>query len=173
MRALAFSHLARTTFCWLPPDRFRQSVLMVGVLILRRSTQLFGDAPFLPGVDQAIAGERCEIGERDVGGDRQEQHQTFDAPLAGNVAEAEIDRLGRRRQLHALAADPQRAAVMRRKSGQRAGQFLASRADHAGDSENLAGMELEAHVPVGVAERRVSRPRARRSSRYGFCSGSR
>ena len=42
---------------------------------------------------------------------------------------------------------------MRRKSCQSAGEFLASRADHAGNSENLAGMEPEGYVPIGVAER--------------------
>ena len=46
-----------------------------------------------------------------------------------------------------------RAAVVRREAGQRAGQLLAARADHAGDAEDLAGMELEAHVAIGVAER--------------------
>ncbi len=34
----AVSHLAMTTFCWLPPDRFLTLCLMPGVLIARLST---------------------------------------------------------------------------------------------------------------------------------------
>ena len=103
--ALAFSHLASTTFCWLPPERLRQSVLMLGVRTCSRSTQLVRQPPLLARVDQAVPGQAAEIGERDVGGDRQEQHQPFDAPLARDVADADVDRLGGRREAHLAAAD--------------------------------------------------------------------
>ena len=53
-RACAFSHLASTTFCWLPPDRLRHSVSMPGVRMRSRSTQLRGQPPLRAGVDQAV-----------------------------------------------------------------------------------------------------------------------
>ena len=51
----AFSHLASTTFCWLPPERLRHSVSMPGVRMRSRSTQLAGQPPLRAGVDQAVA----------------------------------------------------------------------------------------------------------------------
>ena len=90
--------------------------------------------------------EAGEIGQRDVGGDRQEEHQALDAPLARDVADAEVDRLGGRRQPHLAAADDEAAAVMRRKAGERARQLLAPGADDAGNAQNLAGVQLEADV---------------------------
>ena len=100
--------------------------------------------PLLARVDQAVTAEAAEVGQGDVGGDRQEQHQAFDAPFARDVADAEVDRLGRRRQPHLAAADAQAAAVVRGEAGKRARQLLAARADDAGDAEDLAGMQLEA-----------------------------
>ena len=43
-----------------------------------------------------------------------------------------------------LAADRKLPAIVRREAGQRARQLLAARTDHAGDAEDLSGMQLEA-----------------------------
>ena len=101
----------------------------------------------LAGVDEAVAGEAAEVGERDVGGDRQEQHQALDPALARDVADAGVDRLGRGGEAHLAAADDERAAVVRREAGEGAGQLLAARADDAGDAEDLARVQPEARRP--------------------------
>ena len=54
-RACAFSHLASTTFCWLPPERLRQSVSMPGVRMRSRSTQSLASRRSAARVDQAEA----------------------------------------------------------------------------------------------------------------------
>ncbi len=105
--------------------------------------------------------EALEIGQSDVRRDRQEQHQPLDAPLAREVADAAGHRRGGRREAHRLAADLERPALVRRKAGERARQLLAARTDDAGDAEDLAGMQREAHVLIGPGEAQVPRLRAR------------
>ena len=80
---------------------------MLGVWMRRRSTQSCASRRSSLRGDEAVLDQAAEIGKRDVGGDRQEQHQPFDPPLARDIADAEIDGLGRRLQMHLAAADAQ------------------------------------------------------------------
>ena len=84
------------------------------------------------------------LAERDVGGHREEEHEPLGAALARDVADAAIDRVGRRGEAHLAAAHDEPSARMRREAGERARQLLAAGADHAGDAEDLALMQLEA-----------------------------
>ena len=56
------------------------------------------DAPLLLPVDQAISRQAGEIRQGDIGRDGQEENETFDAAFARDVADAEIDGVGRRLQ---------------------------------------------------------------------------
>src|SRR5271170_4568709 len=111
-------------------------------------------SPFLARVDQAPTRHAGEGRQGDVRRNGQEQHETFDAPFARDVADAEIDRFGRRRQPRLAVGDREPAAVMRSKARERARQLLAARADDAGDPEDFPGAKLETDVSVGLAERK-------------------
>ena len=62
------------------------------------------NASLLPRVDQTEAREAGEVGQSDVGRNRQEENEPLDAPFARDVADAEIDGVGRRFEPH-LAVD--------------------------------------------------------------------
>ena len=64
---------------------------MPGVRMRSRSTQR-RQAGARRGVDQAGSGQLPRLGQRDVGGDRQEQHQPLGPPLARDVADAGVAR---------------------------------------------------------------------------------
>ena len=147
--------------------------MMFGVRTFSRSTQSSARRSLLARVDQARTRQAGEIGQGDVGRNRQKQHETFDAPFARDVADAEIDRLGGRRQPRLAAGDLETAGRMRSEAGERARQLLAARADDAGDPQNLPGAELEADVSVGLAERKLFDFQQRPASWNGFCKGSR
>jgi hypothetical protein len=111
-----------------------------------------GDAPLRPDVDEASALELGQTRERDVRGDAQEQDQAFGPALARDVADAAIRGHGGRSEARLSAVHDEPTGVVRREAGERAGQLLAAGADHAGDAQDLAGVELEAHVAVGARQ---------------------
>src|SRR5271166_3951276 len=102
-------------------------------------------------VDEPVWRKALEAGQRDVGGDREEQHESLDPPLTGNIAELDVEGVGRRRKPHLAAADDETPAIMWQEARERTGQFLAARPENAGDAQNFSGVELEADIPVGIA----------------------
>ena len=67
----------------------------------------------------------------------------------------------------------QLAGVVRGEAGQGPAELLAARADHPGDAQDLAGMQLEADVAVGAAQAQPFGLEHHLGSRTGRCSGSR
>ena len=120
------------------------------------------------------AAQLAEARQRDVGGDRQEQHEALGAPLARDVADA----AGRPHRpaspsATSLPADREPAGIVRGEAGEGPAQLLAARADHAGDAQDLAGVQLEADVAVGAAPSASPSASSTTSSPNGRCSGSR
>ena len=86
-----------------------------------------------PRINQTVTGQASEISQCYVGRDGQKEHEPFDAPFTRDVADAKIDRIGRRRQRHVATCDPDTAAVMRHEPCERARQLFATRPDNARD----------------------------------------
>ena len=132
-----------------------------------------GKVLLLAGVDQAHVFEALEVRQRDVGRDRQEQHEPLGAPLARQVADAAGHRRGGRGEAHRLATDLEGPALVGREAGERAGQLLAARTDDPRDPDDLAGMQGEAHVLIGPGEAESLGLEHDIGRARGFCSGSR
>ena len=97
---------------------------MFGVRILSREVQSVATTSLLPGVDQTEAREAREIGQSDIGRNRQEQNEPLDPPFARNVANAKVDRVGGRFEPHLAAGDFESSSRMGSKAGERARQFF-------------------------------------------------
>ena len=89
IRGRRISHLAITTFCWLPPDSAPTGMSSPAVLIASRRDHLV-DQPFLGGaVDDAGAGHPVERGERQVLAHRHRQHQPLGLAVLGDQRHAD------------------------------------------------------------------------------------
>src|SRR5271166_7149098 len=117
----------------------------------------FRQISFFPRIDQPKARQFGESGKGDVGRNGQKQHQSLDAAIAGDAANAALDRIGRRRQQRLAAGDPESAGRMGRKACQRARQRLAPRANDPCNAQDLAGVKLEADVSIRFAAREAVR----------------
>ena len=125
-----------------------------GVRMCSRSTQLVRQ-PASPGRDRSGPSRMSPLEARQASCWRR---PAGTAPAPRPAARAGCSRCrGRPRRTAWRSATGGRrsgaAAVVRREAGERARQLLAAGADHAGDAENLAGVELEIDVPVGAGER--------------------
>ena len=113
-RASVSSHLATTTFCWLPPDSVCTGVRSDGARMSSCSARFSRGLVLGPPVDPG--GLPGHVRQRDVGLDAQLQRQPLALAVLGHVADAGVDGVPRRVDLQLLAVQLDRAA---RRSGRR------------------------------------------------------
>ena len=144
---LVASHLASTTFCWLPPLRLTTFCSMLGVRICRASMKSLRDRRVRaerrtkPAVRQ-----RAKVGQADVLADRQAEHEGLLLAVFRHQADPELDRVERVLERDRLALDQDLAAVDPVRPEDRARQLGPAGADQAGQPDDLAGADREADV---------------------------
>ena len=137
------SHLARTTFCWLPPERVATASPASAGLHLEALRPLGGDGAFAAAVDEAEPGQRVAQGQRRVAGDREVHDEALLAPVLGNEPHAGVDGGLRipRTQRPAEQLDAAPVVAVDAEHGPR--DLGATGADESGEGDDLAGAHLE------------------------------
>ena len=108
------SHLASTTFCWLPPESVQTGFVSRPYLSCSRGAQSAANRRSAAARDQPSRGARRERGERDVALDREVHHEPLLAAVLGHEPDP-----GRHRAPSAspAAARARRSPPRRRRSG--------------------------------------------------------
>ena len=140
------SHLASTTFCWLPPDSVDTGSVEPRRLDLQPlASRSRADAPLGAAEQQAEPAERPAPGQRGVALDRQLHHQALLAPVLGHQREPGGDR-GRGRAGRRAAGRrpaPRRASYRSTPNTARI-TSLRPGADQPGQRDDLAAADGEA-----------------------------
>ena len=97
------SHLAITTFCWLPPDKRSDRNINAAGMDRKRPECIFDGCRFGAGADEATAGKPVDGSKRDVVAYRERQHETLGLAVFGDQRHADGSALG-----IARAVDPLR-----------------------------------------------------------------
>ncbi len=105
------SHLAITTFCWLPPDSVPTSWLSEAARRSSRSVYVARQREFLGQLQEAGLRGLAQRGQRDVLEDRQADDDALLAALLGHIDDAGVDRVGGRLRRDRLAVERDRAAL--------------------------------------------------------------
>ena len=87
-RGSVASHLARTTFCWLPPDRALDRLVDAGHPDVQPGRVAVADAPLPRLVDEQAREQPRQDRQRDVVGDREVEHQPFEVAVLRQVGHA-------------------------------------------------------------------------------------
>ena len=93
-RGLVASHLAMTTFCWLPPESSADVLVERGGAQVEAARVLAGEAELLGEAQEAAARGAGERGQGDVLEDRQAADRALAAAVLGDVDDAVRDRVG-------------------------------------------------------------------------------
>ena len=147
----ATSQRARTTFCWLPPDRRPICVPRCGVRIERRSIHCVDQGGLLLRDHHRPGAARLLLGQHHVVRDRHRSDHALDLALGRHVADARRDRTAGSGQVELLAVQGDLAGQRRLGAEQGPAHVLASGAVHADDADDLPGADLEVHVAEGAA----------------------
>ena len=136
---------ATTTFCWLPPDSEPASVSIDGVRMSNSLTPFAGLlVDRLAVEDPAPAVRLAVVGVEDVVlGDGHRGDQPVATAVLGDVRDAQVRDLARRRLLDVVAGDRRLAGVERAQPGDRLDQLGLAVALDAGDHDDLAGPDVE------------------------------
>ena len=132
------SHLASTTFCWLPPDSRDTGSVSRPYLMFSRTAQSAANARSAARPDQAALAQPAERGERHVLLHRHVHDQALLPAVLGDEADPGGHR-GRRRGAAQLAAahhDPAGVVAVDAEHGP--GHLAAARPDQAGQGDDLA-----------------------------------
>ena len=98
-RGLVASHLASTTFCWLPPESAPTGWSTPVILTSELCGVLVGDRAFdRRALTSSRGNSRGRIGRRHVLGDREVEHQALLVAVLGQVGDAGIHRRRRARE---------------------------------------------------------------------------
>ena len=144
------SHLASTTFCWLPPDSDDVSWPTSAVRMSRSERLRFGLRDLGIPRNQAAACVGAQVRQRDVLRDREVEQQAGALAVLGHEKDAGVDRIGGGREMHRLAVERDATRHRPVDAEQGAGEFGAAGADQAGQSEDLAGAEVEVDLAAGI-----------------------
>ena len=87
-RGSVASHLASTTFCWLPPESVETAYSCEPVLTWSRLRPLLGGAPLARPVDEAAVVSLLRSVSVDVPGDGQVHHEALLAAVLRHEADA-------------------------------------------------------------------------------------
>ena len=155
----AISHLAMTTFCWLPPERVATGCLGradLDVELLDGGVDRGAGAGL---VDQRAAGDAGEGGGEQVVGDRAGEHQALGLAVLGDEGDAGGAGLGGggRGREAAGGAEANLALDAAEHAEEREQQLLLALAVEAAEADDLAGADgevdaLEAVLPGEAAD---------------------
>ena len=139
------SHLAKTIFCWLPPESVRQAHRRAGRLDAELRHPFDGEGAAPPRRDQSEQAKRDlpEVGEGEVPVDGIGADDAGDAPLGGDKADAVADGVAPRARPERRAAYGHLARRLGFGAGHDPRQRRLARAEHAGDAEDLALAKIE------------------------------
>jgi hypothetical protein len=140
------SQRPRTTFCWLPPGERAGVAVDAGRadvqrrrLLLRRG--LLGGAPHEAGAGEAVQRRQAEVAHQ-----RLVEQQRLALALLGRQAHAGADGRGDRAVAQARAVDVHRAGRRPPRPVHGLDDLGPAGADESGQTDDLAGADLEAHV---------------------------
>ena len=146
-----------TIFCWLPPDRKRTSWASDGVLICSRrdgGARGLADRPRLQ--EDAEREKAAKARHHDVGGDVHRGGEPEPLAVLRQIPDPQAHGVARRADRDRLATDDDLAAVERVGPEDRPRHLGPSRSHQAGEAEDLALAQLEAHVPDRLAAPQVA-----------------
>ena len=112
-RGSVASHFARTTFCWLPPDRAPTSWSTPVARIRSWSTYRAPSARSSRSLDEQPRKQPPEDRQAHVRGDREVEHEPVLMTILGHVGDARGERLGRAREADGRAGEADLAGVAR------------------------------------------------------------
>ena len=163
------SHLARTTFCWLPPDSSRHVGRGSGGPDAEAADLPAGDASAVRRVSHGLARpHRSHRHLDDVGGDAAVEHQSLRTAVGRHEAHPPACRRRRtawQRAAVGIAHRPRRCASPF--AEQRAEQQLDARAGDPRQTDDLAGPGFEADVDEPAADGQVLDDQRRDRRRLG------
>ena len=162
MRTVGFdaSHLASTTFCWLPPERAATIWSTPVIFTLNCSVYSSATARSADARTRSRGKSRGRIGRVTFCGDREAQHEALLVPVLGQVGDPGVHRSRRAGEAHGRPPKPDLTGVALVDPEQDARNLGPAGPDQAREADDLAGPDREADV----AERRLPgsgrRPRA-------------
>ena len=146
-RGAGISHLASSTFCWLPPDSVLVSCsIPVATTRIRpaKSSASFASARAIDHAEPV--GEAAQHRQRLVRPDRELEHEPLVVAVLGQERDAELQGILRRARSDRAAVDADLAAVGPGDAEQHLGDLGAAGADQAEEAQDLARAQIEAHV---------------------------
>ena len=170
-RGCIASHLASTTFCWLPPESVPTSVATPGARMPRRRRSVSASAALRAAVDQAHPRQRRQLRQRDVLGDGEVEHDARGlAVLRHQVDALRRSRRAASRPATAPPVEPDRPPSSRVDAEDRPRQLGPPGADQPGEAEDLAPphREVDRARPDSVA---VAKPAISSSGSPGGAAG--
>ena len=146
-RGAGISHLASSTFCWLPPESVLVELLDPGRDHAHPPGEVLGELRLGPAIDHAEpAGQPAQHRQRLVGPDRELEHEPLVVAVLGQQRDAELQRVPRRARANRAAVDADLAAVGPGDAEQHLRDLRAAGADQTEEAQDLARAQLEAHV---------------------------
>ena len=149
------SHLASTTFCWLPPLRLSGGTSIDAALMPQRVSRASHSPRSRPSWRTQPVARRFPR-QQQVLADRQVEEEPLRLPHLGLQHDATADRVGRRLRRERLAIHAHRARVGAMQAEDGLDDFGAPGADEAEQADDLA----LAHLQVDAAEMGTSRQSA-------------
>ncbi len=136
---LRASHLARTTFCWLPPDSAPTSWSTPVIWTLNWSVYSRATASLRGGVDEEPREQPRQDRQGHVLRDRDVQDEAFLVAVLGQVRDAGVHRGGWAREADGLPSSRIVAGVALVDAEQDASELGPPGTDEPGEPEDLAG----------------------------------
>ena len=170
MSQLRISHFAMTTFCWLPPERFRSSCSSEGVLIFSLLNVVFRGLPHLPRLDEQAALEAIVGGHCEVVFHAQVDRQAEALAVLRQVPDPVRHRVFRGADGNPTPANLDRAALDLVRAEDRPGCLGPAGSHQPRDAEDLSLTEIEADVPHQPPRIQPVHPKDDRRTRRRRCS---
>ena len=148
IRILGFeaSHLARTTFCWLPPGQGPHQLVDAGHPDVELPRVVVGDLAFSRRANQEAREDARKDRQGHVLGDRKVQHEALLVAILGQVRDPGIHRRRRTHEGHCRSADENLAAIPLVDPEQDPRHLRAAGPDEAGEADDLSGTDRKPDV---------------------------
>ena len=154
-RGMVASHLDRTTFCWLPPERVFTGWSKSRNFRRNRRRVRFNKLKFAPPHHEAGQRRLSDNGERRVGEDGKLHDQALAQAVLGNIDDAGGHRRGRIGKRNLLSLEPNAACAWLVDAKQHARDLGASAAHQSGEAKDLSGANFEGHVGESFVARQA------------------